>query len=163
MRDEERDGKTVATFLVDSADALLHIVNLGCIPLHVLACQKDALELCEFLTIDFDLGGQPLHQGVKLALSLRELLAELGLVGYPKTSGQSGLHVFIPLGPGVSFDTAKALFVEGNPQAAMQAFMSGQIKVEGDMTKLMAMQGGGMAAPSEEQKAFQDKIQALTA
>jgi hypothetical protein len=63
----------------------------------------------------------------------------------------------------VPFDTAKALFVEGNPQAAMQAFMSGQIKVEGDMTKLMAMQGGGMAAPSEEQKAFQDKIQALTA
>jgi hypothetical protein len=63
----------------------------------------------------------------------------------------------------VPFDTAKALFVEGNPQAAMQAFMSGQIKVEGDMTKLMAMQGGGMAAPSDEQKAFSDKIQALTA
>jgi hypothetical protein len=63
----------------------------------------------------------------------------------------------------VPYDTAKALFVEGNPQAAMQAFMSGQIKVEGDMTKLMAMQGGGMAAPSAEQKAFQDKVQALTA
>jgi hypothetical protein len=63
----------------------------------------------------------------------------------------------------VPYDTAKALFVEGNPQAAMQAFMSGQIKVEGDMTKLMAMQGGGMATPSAEQKAFQDKVQALTA
>jgi bifunctional non-homologous end joining protein LigD len=109
LRDEERDGKTVATFLVDSADALLHIVNLGCIPLHVLACQKDTLELCDFLTIDFDLGGQPLHVGVKLALSLRELLGEIELTGYPKTSGQTGLHVFIPMGPGVSFDTAKAL------------------------------------------------------
>jgi bifunctional non-homologous end joining protein LigD len=109
LRDEERDGKTVATFLVDSADALLHIVNLGCIPLHVLACRQQTLECCDFLTIDFDLGDQPLHQGVRLALSLREILAELELVGYPKTSGQSGLHVLIPLGPGISFDTAKAL------------------------------------------------------
>ena len=63
----------------------------------------------------------------------------------------------------VPYDTAKALFVEGNPQAAMQGFMSGQIKVEGDMSKLMAMQAGGMSSPSPEQKAFQDKLQALTA
>ncbi len=109
LRDEERDGKTVATFLVDSADALLHIVNLGCIPLHVLACRQQTLDHCDFLTIDFDLGGQPLQQGVKLALSLRELLDELELPGFPKTSGQTGLHVFIPMGPRVSFDTAKAL------------------------------------------------------
>jgi bifunctional non-homologous end joining protein LigD len=109
LRDEDRDGKTVATFLVDSTDALLHIVNLGCIPLHVLACRKETREHCDFLTIDFDLGGQPLHVGVKLALSLRELLGELELTGFPKTSGQTGLHVFIPMGPGVSFDTAKVL------------------------------------------------------
>jgi bifunctional non-homologous end joining protein LigD len=109
LRDEERDGKNVATFLVDSADALMHIANLGCIPLHVLACRRQTLEHCDFLTIDFDLGEQPLHQGVRLALSLREILNELELPGYPKTSGQSGLHVLIPLGPGISFDTAKAL------------------------------------------------------
>jgi hypothetical protein len=62
----------------------------------------------------------------------------------------------------VPYDTAKALFVDGNPQAAMQAFMSGQIKVEGDMSKIMAMQAGGMS-PSPEQAAFQEKLQALTA
>jgi bifunctional non-homologous end joining protein LigD len=109
LRDEERDGKNVATFLVDSADALVHIANLGCIPLHVLACQRQTLDHCDFLTIDFDLGEQPLHVGVKLALALRELLEELELPGYPKTSGQSGLHVLIPMGLGISFDTAKAL------------------------------------------------------
>jgi bifunctional non-homologous end joining protein LigD len=109
LRDEERDGKTVATFLVDSADALLHVVNLGCIPLHVLACRQDTRDHCDFLTIDFDLGGQPLHVGVKLALSLRDLLSEIELTGFPKTSGQTGLHVFIPMGPGVTFDTAKVL------------------------------------------------------
>jgi putative sterol carrier protein len=42
----------------------------------------------------------------------------------------------------------------------MQAFMSGQIKVEGDLTKLMAMQAGG--APTTEQQEFQAKLKALT-
>ena len=61
----------------------------------------------------------------------------------------------------VPYDVAKAMFIEGNQQAAMQAFMSGQIKVEGDMTKLMAMQAGG--PPSEEQQAFQAKLRDMTA
>ncbi|MDQ3757292.1 MAG: SCP2 sterol-binding domain-containing protein [Actinomycetota bacterium] len=40
----------------------------------------------------------------------------------------------------LDYETAKAIFVEGNPQAGMQAFMAGKIKIQGDMTKLMAMQ-----------------------
>ncbi len=42
----------------------------------------------------------------------------------------------------LDYATAKAIFVDGNPQAGMQAFMSGKIKVAGDMTKLMAMSSG---------------------
>ena len=62
----------------------------------------------------------------------------------------------------VPFDVAKSMFVEGNQQAAMQAFMSGQIKVEGDMSKLMAMQAGG-GAPGAEAQALQERIKAVTA
>ena len=51
----------------------------------------------------------------------------------------------------LDYATAKAIFVEGNPQAGMQAFMAGKIKVEGDMTKLMAMQQGGAADPAAEE------------
>jgi hypothetical protein len=40
----------------------------------------------------------------------------------------------------LDYNTAKAILVDGNPQVGMQAFMAGKIKVEGDMTKLMAMQ-----------------------
>ncbi len=43
----------------------------------------------------------------------------------------------------VDYETAKAIFVEQNPQAGMQAFMAGKIKVQGDMTKLMAIQASG--------------------
>ena len=59
----------------------------------------------------------------------------------------------------VPYDVAKAIFIEGNQQAGMQAFMSGQIKVEGDMSKLMSMQGG---APTPEATAFQEKLAAIT-
>ena len=42
----------------------------------------------------------------------------------------------------VDYLTAKAIIVDGNPQVAMQAFMAGKIKVQGDMTKMMALQAG---------------------
>lgn len=109
LREEEKDGKDVTTFLVDSVDALLHIINLGCIPIHVLAARMPDVEYCDFLTIDFDLGDQPFSLAVRMALELRQLLADVGLEGYPKTSGQSGLHVLIPTGPRVSFTMAKGL------------------------------------------------------
>lgn len=109
LREEEKDGKDVTTFLVDSVDALLHIINLGCIPIHVLAARMPDVEYCDFLTIDFDLGDHPFSLAVRMALELRQLLSDVGLEGYPKTSGQSGLHVLIPTGPRVSFTMAKGL------------------------------------------------------
>ena len=44
----------------------------------------------------------------------------------------------------LDYATAKAILVENNPQAGMQAFMAGKVKVQGDMTKLMAMQAGAV-------------------
>jgi putative sterol carrier protein len=59
----------------------------------------------------------------------------------------------------LDYDTAKAIFVEGNPQAGMQAFMAGKIKVQGDMTKLMAMQSG---PPDETAQEVAKKIADIT-
>jgi hypothetical protein len=59
----------------------------------------------------------------------------------------------------VDYATAKAIFVEQNPQAGMQAFMSGKIKVEGDMTKLMTMQASGVDPLAGEVAA---RIKAIT-
>lgn len=109
VREEEKDGKDVVTFLVDGVDSLLHIINLGCIPIHVLAARTPDLSRCDFLTIDFDLGEHPFSLAVRMALELRQLLSDVGLVGYPKTSGQSGLHVLIPMGGLINFDMAKGM------------------------------------------------------
>jgi putative sterol carrier protein len=60
----------------------------------------------------------------------------------------------------VDYDTAKAIFVEQNPQAGMQAFMAGKIKVQGDMTKMMAMQ---QTAPDPAAVELAQKIKDMTA
>jgi hypothetical protein len=56
----------------------------------------------------------------------------------------------------LGYDTARAIFVDGNPQAAIEAFMAGRIIVQGDITKLMAMQAGPVGAASELTKALQE-------
>jgi putative sterol carrier protein len=50
----------------------------------------------------------------------------------------------------LDYATAKAILVDGNPSVGMQAFMAGKIKVEGDMTKLMAMQAQAPDATAAE-------------
>jgi len=57
------------------------------------------------------------------------------------------------------YEVAKSLFVKRDQQAAMQAFMSGQIKVTGDMTKMMAM---GQQQPTPEQEAYGNAVLELT-
>ena len=107
--EDDPSGPKKTLFLLNSVDALVHIANLGCIPLHVLAAQRATLEQCDFLTVDFDIADRPFADAVRLALDLKQVLDDVGLLGFPKTSGQRGLHVLVPLGPGVNFDTAKLL------------------------------------------------------
>lgn len=60
------------------------------------------------------------------------------------------------------YAVARNMFIKGDQAAAMQAFMSGQIKVEGDMSKLMAMQSQG-AGGGAGGSAIQDKLREITA
>jgi putative sterol carrier protein len=60
----------------------------------------------------------------------------------------------------VDYDTAKKIFVDQDQAAGMQAFMAGKIKVQGDMTKLMAMQ---TIPVDETAKKVAEEIKAMTA
>jgi hypothetical protein len=60
----------------------------------------------------------------------------------------------------VDYATAKALLVDGNPQAAMGAFLEGKVRIEGDVAKLMALQSG-IVDPATQEAA--KRIRALTA
>ena len=56
-------------------------------------------------------------------------------------------------------DTARQVFVDGNPQAGMNAFMSGKVKVQGDMSKLMMHAAGGAPGGAP---ALAEALQAIT-
>lgn len=103
------DGQDRHVFLIDDVETLLVVANLATIPIHMLASRGAAREECEFFTIDLDVELASLADGVVLARSLKEMLDGLGLPSFLKTSGQSGLHVLAPLGPGVPYEAAKML------------------------------------------------------
>ena len=58
----------------------------------------------------------------------------------------------------VPYEVAKSILVQGDMSSAMQAFMGGHVKVDGDLMKLMALQGTGMPGGSE----LQARLQAIT-
>jgi bifunctional non-homologous end joining protein LigD len=105
---DEGDSKK-QVFIIDRRESLLYVANLGCIPIHVLASRVASPSDCDFLTIDFDVNRSSFAVATTLALTLRGLLDEVGLTGFPKTSGQTGLHVFVPLAPGVTPIAARTL------------------------------------------------------
>jgi len=60
------------------------------------------------------------------------------------------------------YAVARAMFVEGDLQRATQAFFEGEIRIEGDVSSLMALQGV-LEYPEDDQLAFQEQVRALTA
>ncbi len=74
---------------------------------------------------------------------------------------EKGLAASAPTKLTVPYDVAKAMFISGDQQATMQAFMTGQIQVEGDMGVLMQMQMAG--PPSAEAVKLQERVKSITA
>jgi bifunctional non-homologous end joining protein LigD len=105
-----RSGEVREQCTVDDLPSLLWVVNLGSIELHAFPSRAGRLEEPAFVVLDLDPGpGTGLTQCCRVALWLRDALAELALQAFCKTSGGLGLHVYVPLAPGHSFDQSKAL------------------------------------------------------
>jgi DNA ligase D-like protein (predicted polymerase) len=87
-------GRTAEEVVVDDAAGLAWIVNLGCIELHPHAVRTGDLDHPDELRIDLDPGPGVEWADVRLvAMEAKALLEELGLRGWPKTSGSRGMHV----------------------------------------------------------------------
>ena len=87
-------GRTAEEIVVDDAAGLAWIVNLGCIELHPHAVRAGDLDHPDELRIDLDPGpGVPWDDVRRVALVARDVLSEVGLRGWPKTSGSRGMHV----------------------------------------------------------------------
>src|SRR5450759_3694257 len=87
-------GRTADEIVVDDAAGLAWIVNLGCIDLNPHPVRADDLDHPDELRVDLDpVPGVEWAQIRDVALVTREALVDVGLVGWPKTSGSRGIHV----------------------------------------------------------------------
>ncbi len=89
---------------------LLYTVQLAAISQHIWPSRIDSLEDMDYSMLDLDPGeGVPFSAVREAALAVGEQLERLGLRGYAKTSGASGIHVVIPLQTGISYETGRLL------------------------------------------------------
>jgi bifunctional non-homologous end joining protein LigD len=97
-------GRTAEEIVVDDAAGLAWIVNLGCIELHPHPVRSSDLEHPDELRIDLDPGpGVGWDDVLQVALEVQGFLEEVGLRGWPKTSGSRGMHVNVRLEPRWTF------------------------------------------------------------
>jgi bifunctional non-homologous end joining protein LigD len=97
-------GRTAEEVVVDDAAGLAWIVNLGCIELHPHAVRAGDLDHPDELRIDLDPGpGVEWVDVRRVAMEAKGLLEELGLRGWPKTSGSRGMHVNVRIEPRWTF------------------------------------------------------------
>jgi DNA ligase D-like protein (predicted polymerase) len=97
-------GRTAEEVVVDDAAGLAWIVNLGCIELHPHPVRSGDLDHPDELRIDLDpIPGVDWDDVRRVALEVKLLLEELGLRGWPKTSGSRGMHVNVRIEPRWTF------------------------------------------------------------
>jgi DNA ligase D len=110
-------GHSTVFAIVSNKQALEWVINLGCIELHTWHSRVPKIEEPDYLLIDLDPSREGQWRYVReIALVVREVMDELGLAAYPKTSGATGLHVLAPIKPELPFPEvrrfAKALAEE---------------------------------------------------
>jgi len=110
-------GHSTVFAIVDNAAALAWVANLGCIELHTWHSRVPEIERPDYLLIDLDPSADGQWPYVReIALVVRDVMDELGMPSFPKTSGATGLHVLAPLKPELPFPEvrrfAKALAEE---------------------------------------------------
>src|SRR3954465_7367743 len=101
-------GEAIEYCVVQELAALLWAVNIGSIELHTSLHRRDELHRPTAIAFDLDPGpGAGLLECAEVALRVRELLGELGLHAWPKTSGGKGLQVYVPLDGAATYAQTK--------------------------------------------------------
>jgi bifunctional non-homologous end joining protein LigD len=95
--DSEHNGAPIRYVFAEDRSSLLYLVNLGCIDHNPWMSRSPTLDNPDFILIDLDPQECSFDMIVEAALMVKAILDKIGLMGYPKTTGGDGMHVYIPV------------------------------------------------------------------
>jgi len=100
-----KEGRELDYAVYTSTASLLHFVNLGTIEQHPWHSTIARLDKPDWIAIDLDPKQAPWENVLQVALTVRKVCDEVGLKAFPKTSGSSGIHIYLPLKPTNEYET----------------------------------------------------------
>ena len=104
VRLTNQEGRDLDYAVYSTTASLLHFVNLGTIEQHPWHSTIKRLDKPDWMAIDLDPKRAPWENVLQVALVVKAVADEIGLTAFPKTSGSSGIHVYVPLKPNNSYD-----------------------------------------------------------
>ena len=103
----ESTGEEVEYLVCDDKATLAYMNNLGCIQLNPWNSRLANLEKPDYLVLDLDPGENTYDEVVQVALAVKEVLDKAGAESYVKTSGATGMHIYMPLGAKYPFEQVR--------------------------------------------------------
>ena len=99
-----QEGRELDYAVFTTTASLLHLVNLGNIEQHPWHSTTKNLSKPDWIALDLDPKKAPWEHVLEVALVVKQVCDEVGLKAFPKTSGSSGIHVYLPLKPTNDYD-----------------------------------------------------------
>lgn len=104
----ESSDKYINYIICNNRETMAYLNNLGCIEFNVWTSRLPKADSPDYLVLDLDPSEKNTFEDViETALAVKEVLEIAGIKGYPKTSGSSGIHIYIPMGAKYSYDQVK--------------------------------------------------------
>lgn len=103
----ESNEKNIKYLVCNDKETLIYMANLGCIEINPWFSRIENLEKPDYFVIDLDPEEIEFDKVIETALIVKEVLDEAGAVSFCKTSGATGLHIYVPLEAKYDYDTVK--------------------------------------------------------
>ncbi|HLI85002.1 MAG TPA: DNA ligase D [Bryobacteraceae bacterium] len=106
--ESEHNHGPINYVFVDDPAGLLYLVNLGCIDHNPWMSRSPTLDNPDFILIDLDPQECLFEKIIDAALLVKAVLDQIGLTGYPKTTGGRGMHIYVPVEPVYSYQETRS-------------------------------------------------------